>query len=216
MESIQMTTLKSHLNLHQRSMDYLSEDKNVVFTFGRFNPPTKGHQRVIDLVQEIAEQQHGDHMILVSQSVDKPPKRTGRLNPLTSKNPLPYDVKLAFLKQMFPTVNIVENAPSNPWDVPEWLANAGYVNVTMVVGSDQMEDFSRLVESSAGIFNNFQLVSSGIRNPDASGVSGMSATKAREAARLNDIGKFRVATGWSGEFAERLMEATRISMGSDV
>lgn len=119
------------------------------------------------------------------------------------------------MRSLFPDANIVEDAPTNPWDVPEWLGNAGYTDIKMVIGDDQLDDFSRLVESASKHFNSFEVVSAGFRNPDASDVTGMSATKARAAALVNDIGKFRVATGWSGEMAERLMEATRLSMGVD-
>lgn len=208
-----MTTLKGFLD--QQQVEYFGEPKVAVFTFGRFNPPTKGHGKLIETVVRLAEELGGTHFIIPSQTVDTPLKKTGMPNPETSKNPLPYDVKLAFMRSLFPNANITEDAPNNPWNIPEWLGNAGYTDIRMVVGEDQVEDFSRLVESASKYFNSFEIVSAGFRNPDASDVTGMSATKARKAALLEDIGKFRVATGWSGEIAERLMEATRISMGVD-
>lgn len=207
-----MTTLKSFLE--QQEVSYIGEPKAVVFTVGRFNPPTKGHKKLIDTVLSLAESAGADSMIIPTKTVDRPLKKTGKPNPLASKNPLPFEIKVAFMRELFPDVNITEDAPSNPWDIPEWLAEAGYTDIKMVVGSDQIDDFTRLVESSAPHFNSFEIVNAGVRNPDASDITGMSATKAREAARLHDIGKFRAATGWSGFVAERLMEATRVSMGA--
>jgi len=206
-----MTTLKKFLENPQVD---LTADRVAVFTFGRFNPPTKGHGQLIETVISLSK--GGDHFIFPSHTVDKPLKKTGRINPDTSKNPLPFDVKVAFMRQLFPLANIVEDGPTNPWNVPEWLGEQGYTDIKMVVGADQIDDFSRLVESASKYFNSFEIVSAGIRNPDASDLTGMSATKARSAALLEDIGKFRVATGWSGEVAEKLMEATRISMGAEI
>lgn len=207
-----MTSLKSFLE--QEEITYVDEPKTAIFTFGRFNPPTKGHGKLIETVVRLAEEMGGDHFIIPSHTVDKPLLKTGRPNPKTSKNPLPYDVKVAFMRTLFPNANITEDAPNNPWIIPDWLREAGYTDIRVVVGIDQVEDFNRLVESTSMFFNSFEVVSAGFRNPDASDVTGMSATKARQAALLEDIGKFRAATGWSGEKATRLMEATRISMGA--
>jgi hypothetical protein len=206
-----MTTLKKFLE--KPNVDFTAS-KHAVFTFGRFNPPTKGHGHLIDSVKSLAEDFDGDHFIFPSHAIDKPLKRTGRVNPESSKNPLPLDVKIGFMRQVFPDTNIVEDGPKNPWDVPEWLGERGYTDIKMIVGDDQIADFKRLVESTSKHFNSFEVFSAGIRNPDASDVTGMSATKARQAALTKDIGKFRVATGWSGETAEKLMEATRICMGA--
>jgi hypothetical protein len=192
----------------------VDQAKWAIFSFGRYNPPTRGHGKLIATVTALAEQVGGDHFIIPSRTIDLPLKTTGKINPKTSKNPLPFEIKVAFMRTLFPNANIVENAPNNPWMIPEWLGEQGYTDLKMVVGSDQINDFTRLSESVSSLFNSFEIVSAGVRNPDASDVTGMSATKARAAALINDIGAFRVATGWNGDVAEKLMEATRISMGA--
>lgn len=209
-----MTNFADFYNQRKPRLSNIDVDAKVaVFAIGRFNPPTQGHMKLINAVQKLAEMRNGDHFIFPSHSVDRPSKRTGKVNPNASKNPLPFDIKLGFMREMFPGANIVEDGPSNPWDLPKWLGDRGYTDIIMVAGSDQMNDFTRLAESAKQYFNGFDVVNAGIRNPDASDWTGMSATKARQAALLGDIGKFRAATGWSGEQAQRLMEATRICMG---
>lgn len=175
--------------------------KVAVFTFGRMNPPTAGHKKVIDKVMHLGSE--GDHIVFLSQTQDK------------KKNPLDWKTKVAFVKEMFPGIKVA-NAPEakSPFQALEWLEKQGYTDVKVVVGSDRVEEFTtRMTPYAKDMFNSFEVVNAGSRDPDAEGVSGMSATKAREAAVAGDEAKFRAATGWHGDLATKLMRAVRKGMG---
>ena len=199
-----MQTLKNIYELDNLPKSQMGV-KPAVFTFGRMNPPTKGHQKLLDKVIELA---HGkDHFVFVSQ--------THGAATTKNKNPLPYDTKLKFLKRLFPKVNFVcDESVRSPFQVVEWLHERGYGNITFVVGSDRVEEFqSRLKPFAEKQVNKFEVVNAGRRDPDSTDVGGMSGTKAREAAIEGDIGKFRAATGWSGEIVNQLMTAVRKGLG---
>ena len=99
--------------------------KRVVFTFGRMNPPTKGHIKLID--KTMHEAGKDDHVIFLSQVQDK------------KKNPLDWKTKVAFLKRVVPNIQIA-NAPEakSPFQAIDWLEKHGYTDVTFVIGSDRM------------------------------------------------------------------------------
>ena len=189
-----MSTLKSFLS--QQEVMYLGEPKSVVLTIADFDPPTTGHGRLIESVVMLAMSRGADSMIVPSRS---------------DNAVLPFDVKVAFMKQLFPNENIVEDAPTIAWDIPRWLGEAGYTDVTIVTASDETW-LEPLVEYAKPQFNSFTTVDAGFDSPDHSQYLGMSSPKAIAAARNNDIGAFRVATGWSGERAARLMEATKLCL----
>lgn len=174
--------------------------KRVVFTFGRMNPPTKGHMKLID--KTMHEAGKDDHVIFLSQVQDK------------KKNPLDWKTKVAFLKRVVPNIQIA-NAPEakSPFQAIDWLEKHGYTDVTFVVGSDRMEEFERrLTPYAKELFDSFNIVNAGQRDPDAEGVSAMSGTKARESALDGDEGKFRAATGWDKDDAVWLLRAVRKGM----
>jgi len=163
----------------------LTEAKNdtVVFTFGRFNPPTIGHQKLVERVQEVAQNANADHVIFLSQT-HKP-----------GKDPLPYNDKISLFKKMFPTVNVSNKAiVKNPYMAMEELGKK-YKNVIMVVGSDRVERFKGDMQKYLpewGI-ENFDVVSAGERDPDAEGAEGMSASKARQLATDGNFAEFSKA-----------------------
>jgi hypothetical protein len=154
--------------------------KTAVFTFGRMNPPTVGHEKLINAVLVTAQRNQADHFVFLSQTHKAP------------KNPLPWKEKTKIFKAMFPKVNLWKD-PSirTPYEA---LAALGedYDNVIMVVGSDRAEEFSQGMGKYADEFDikNFQVVSAGERDPDADGVEGMSASKAREFAAAGDFKNF--------------------------
>jgi hypothetical protein len=172
-----------------RSFKSFSEDKSkeVVFSFGRFNPPTTGHEK---LIRKVAAQAIGNNFrIYVSQSVD--PK----------KNPLQYKEKVQLMRKMFPKYgrNIIFNKKViNVFDILVDLYNQGFQKVTMVVGSDRVPEFRKLMSKYNGIkarhgfyeFDTINTVSAGDRDPDADDVSGMSASKMRAAAAAGDLDSF--------------------------
>lgn len=152
----------------------LTETKNdtVVFAFGRFNPPTIGHEKLVQKVLTIADQANADHVIFLSQT-HKP-----------KTDPLSWKDKVALFKKMFPKVNISTNKEvQNPYGALMTLGEE-YDNAILVVGSDRVATFREGMApylEEYGI-KNFSVVSAGQRDPDAEGAAGMSASKARALA----------------------------------
>ena len=151
--------------------------KTCYFTFGRFNPPTIGHEKLIRAVEKNAGSD--DYLIYPSQTFKKP------------KNPLPYDYKVETMKKMFPWAKIETAACCNTIiKVAQDMMMKDYSDIVMVVGSDRVADFDKLLNKQNTIdytFNTIKVVSAGERDPDADGAAGMSASKMREAA---EQGKF--------------------------
>lgn len=183
--------------------------KHVAFCFGRMNPPTVGHKQLLDTVAQAAE--GSDYFIFVSHSQD--PK----------KNPLDPDTKIAFLQKMFPdhAKHIVDRSGlTTVLFAASMLYDSGYNAITFVAGSDRLDSMGKLLKDYNGIegkthgyyrFDSINLVSSGDRDPDADGLGGVSASRAREAAATGDIEAFAQATG-AGELAPELFKAVRAGM----
>ena len=161
----------------------------AVFTFGRFNPPTTGHEK---LIIALARQQskNAGSLMYVYPSHSQDPK----------KNPLPHSKKVAYMKKMFRKYakNIIVSRARNVFEVATELHNKGHRAVVMVVGSDRVDEFDNLLNQYNGVegrhgyygFDNIEVVSAGERDPDAEGVEGMSASKMRAAAVDNDYDSF--------------------------
>lgn len=192
---------------------YLAEKtSNVYFTFGRFNPPTTGHQKLLD---KIAKTAGGDPMrIYASQSQD------------SKKNPLPYEQKIKFMRKMFPKYArsiIMDKSARNVFEIATALYAEGFRNIVMVVGQDRVREFEILLNKYNGQkarhgfydFDSIEVVSAGDRDPDADDVSGMSASKQREAVAANDYQSFSrgVPKGVSDSLAKELFNAIRSGMG---
>ena len=185
--------------------------KQIVFAFGRFNPPTNGHEKLMDKVASVSK--GGQYRIYASQSTD--PK----------KNPLTYDEKIKFMRKMFPKHArsiIADKSTKTAIDVITKLYEEGYGKVTMVVGSDRVSEFETLlnkyngVKARHGYFNfkdGVQIVSAGERDPDAEDVSGMSASKLRAAAAANDFEVFSKGMPSGYKDAQKLFNAIRTGMG---
>lgn len=183
-------------------------EKHVAFCFGRMNPPTIGHAEVFKTLSGI----DGDYFIFVTQTQDR------------KENPLSYDEKINFIKSIHPqyAAHVVDNPELNTVvKVASYLYNQGYKHATFVAGSDRLPQFQKLltqyngVEGKAHGFYDFELLdfkSSGERDPDSPGVSGVSASKARAAAANNDMKGFQEATG-AGEVAKQMFNAVRQGMG---
>tara|TARA_B100000614_G_scaffold206662_1_gene188830 strand:- start:22 stop:567 length:546 start_codon:yes stop_codon:yes gene_type:complete len=146
--------------------------KTCYFTFGRFNPPTIGHEKLIRAVEKNAGSD--DYLIYPSQTFKQP------------KNPLPYDYKVEIMKKMFPWAKIETAACCNTIiKVAQDMMMKDYSDIVMVVGSDRVGDFDKLLTKQNKIdytFNTIKVVSAGERDPDKDGATGMSASKMREAA----------------------------------
>ena len=160
------------MRLFELSQLIESKADTVVFTFGRFNPPTIGHGKLVQKVQEIANQQNADHVIFLSQTHKK------------SKDPLSWKDKLSIFRKMFSDAKVSTDASAKtPFMALEALGKK-YDNVIMVVGSDRVEQFKTDMSKYVNDYGieQFDVVSAGQRDPDAEGVSGASGTKAREFA----------------------------------
>ena len=173
---------------------FISEKKGdtVIFTFGRFNPPTVGHEKLITAVQSVAKSKGGDFFVYPSHSQD--PK----------KNPLSQPQKIKYMKKMFPKYkrNIVASTGKTALAIASELYSKGYTNLVMVVGSDRVQEFQRILDRYNGEdkahgfydYDKIEVVSAGERDPDAEGVEGMSASKMRAAAVAGDFKSFLMGT----------------------
>lgn len=155
----------------------------VVFAFGRFQPPTIGHRMMFDKIKQIAKDNNSDHVIYVSKTHDR------------KNNPLAIEVKMEFLRKMFPDVNFVaaDSVVRTPIEAAIAL-NKNYKNLTFVAGSDRINTLGPVFEKQNGIDYNYQsigLISAGERDPDSDGIDGVSGTELRNAAISRNFKLFR-------------------------
>lgn len=178
--------------------------KTVIFAFGRMNPPTNGHGKLVAKVKRMAQQQRADHLIVASHSFDK------------LKNPLEPSKKLKHLKAMFPGTNFTTSDKTNPNFIKQLgLLTGKYDNVIMIAGSDRVQEFQRLLDQYNGkdfTFKSAKVVSAGERDPDADGVTGISASKMRLYAKNNEFSNFKrgLPAGYRG--AKQLFKDVRAGM----
>jgi hypothetical protein len=174
-------------------IDYLTEapEKHGVLAYGRMNPPTAGHEQVINKVHEVAKEHNAAHKVVLSHSQDK------------SKNPLPADVKVKHAQHAFPGTNIEAASKEHPTILHHAAAMAkqGVKHLHVVAGSDRVEEYHKLLHKYNGVnsahgsynFKSIKVHSSGERDPDAEGTSGVSGTKMREHASAGRKNKFHAA-----------------------
>lgn len=144
----------------------------ATFTFGRFNPPTEsGHGKLVNAVVDHAKKTGGEHYIFPSHSQDK------------KKNPLSHEEKVGAMKRLFPHANVASHEHvRDAIGAMKHLEKKGHTHVTMVVGSDRVPAFKKLLNDYNGKEYNFKKIdvkSAGHRDPDAEGSEGMSASKLR-------------------------------------
>ncbi len=183
-----------------------AKSKTVAFTFGRFNPPTIGHEKLIKKVKSLST---NDHKIYLSRSND--PK----------KNPLTPTQKLSYMKKLFPAHarNIEINKTNMILDIATMLHNKGYTSITMVAGSDRVREFETILKKYNGVssrhglydFEDIKVVSAGERDPDAEGATGMSASKMRDAASKGDLDSFKKGLP-NSTYAQAMMKDVRKGM----
>ena len=191
---------------------YLTEEaREVYFTFGRMNPPTIGHGKVLDVIAKKAK--GADYKVYVSQSQGP-------------KDPLSYSDKVKHLRKMLPKHGrniMVDKGVRSVFDIATKLYDQGYKRITMVVGEDRLREFEVLLNKYNGTkarhgFYNFEkisVVSAGRRDPDAEGVEGMSASKQRANAKENDYTAFTqgVPTSMSDKDTRKLFNDVRKGLG---
>ena len=178
----------------------------LTVAFGRFNPPTTGHEKLLNTVASSSDD--GDYVIIPSRSQDK------------KKNPLDPDMKVSVMKQMFPQHSEkIINDPGNKtiFDILKRAHNDGYSGIRIVGGADRQKEFDKLVNNYNGKmyqFDNIEVRSAGDRDPDGDGLEGMSASKQRKAAAENDFDNFLkgVPTAMNKKAARELFDNVRKSM----
>ena len=160
--------------------------ETLTIAFGRFNPPTVGHGKLLSAAEKAAAGE--DLKIYPSRSQD------------AKKNPLDPDMKISFMKKMFPDfaeVIINDDEMKSIFNVLVAADEAGYKNVNIIVGSDRQSEFENLATKYNGElynFDNIRVISAGVRDADAEGVEGMSASKMRKAVIDDDFKSFRRGT----------------------
>jgi hypothetical protein len=182
--------------------------KSVAFCFGRMNPPTIGHARLLNTTARASA--GGDYYIFLSHTQD------------SKKNPLDYNTKVDFVKSMYPQHAdhvSVGTGLRTIMEIMEFLYHNNYTDITYVCGNDRLPAFKELLNKYNGVeggktyykFNSIDIVSSGPRDPDDDGVAGASASAARAAAEAGDKEEFKKITG-AGRFAPQLYKAVRKGM----
>jgi len=182
--------------------------KHVAFAFGRFNPPTVGHKKLIDAVVNAAD--GGAFYIFTSQSQDP------------DKNPLDYQTKVNFLKKLFPDIQdkiVYDNTIKNVLQAADKLKASGYTYATFVCGSDRIPEFTKLLNTWNGMdktprFGVLNIVSSGEREDGAEGVEGVSASMAREFVKNNDFESFKGTVPNNPQLAKELFDAVKQGMAT--
>jgi len=182
----------------------------VVIVFGRFNPPTVGHQKLLQSASAEANKQGYDLKIYPSRTQD------------AKKNPLDPGVKIHFMKKMFPDFeeNIINDSDTKTiFDALVSAYGDQYANVTIVVGQDRLSEFQGLAQKYNGSdlynFNEIVVVSGGARDPDADDVTGMSASKLRSFASEDNFESFAKGLPESLKNMEKreIYNAVRSAMG---
>ena len=160
--------------------------KKIVFTFGRMNPPTIGHQKLVDKVTSTAKSNRADARVYLSHT-------SVQTDPKNKKDPLSYKEKIRYAKKAFGN-SVTQSESKTVFDVAKELQKAGYTDAIMVVGSDRVKEFQTLLNKYNGkdfTFDSIKVVSAGERDPDAQGVEGMSASKLRALAKDGDFDTFK-------------------------
>ena len=181
--------------------------KPVAFCFGRMNPPTIGHARLLNTTARASA--GGDYYIFLSHTQD------------SKKNPLVYNTKIDFVKSMYPqhADHVSYGSLRTIMEIMEFLYHNNYTDITYVCGNDRLPAFKELLNKYNGVdggktyykFNRIDIVSSGPRDPDDNGVAGASASAARLAAEQGNKEEFKKITG-AGRFAPQLYKAVRKGM----
>ena len=202
--------MKSFLELVEEKE---SENKPVVMAFGRMNPPTTGHLKLIDKVKHEAEKQKAKHVVVVSHSQD------------SKKNPLSGEQKVKHLKRYSPGTHFETSDKEHPTILHHAakLHAKGHDKLTVIAGSDRVKEMHDLLHKYNGVkgkhghynFKKIEVKSAGHRDPDAEGAESMSGTKMREHAKNKDFHSFRqgVPHHVSDTHAKELMHDVRKGMG---
>lgn len=185
----------------------------AIFSFGRFNPPTAGHEKLVKKVVELAKNYSATPYIFLSHTQD------------SKKNPLTHSQKVNYLKLGVPAISkyiVATSEIKTVFDALKYIENLGYSDVIMIAGADRVPEFKNTISkyinhpdpSKSFNLNSFEVVSAGERDPDSEGVTGLSASKMRDFAIKNDYAAFKqgVPSGLSDKFARAMFADVRKGM----
>jgi len=194
---------------------FLREDdrSTAVFAFGRFNPPTIGHQKLIETVLQTAEKANGKAYLFLSH------KQNNKTDPLN------FAEKQAYIQQFYPKLAVGDAGANTIIKALQKIQTEGRTRIIMVAGSDRVEEFKKLLNQYNGKpdkqgndlykFDSIDVVNAGQRDPDAEGVSGASASKARELANKGQWHEFsKIAMG--GDESKLVYNKIQDALGVEV
>ena len=160
--------------------------KTTVITYGRMNPISIGHEKLVNKVKDLAKEHNADHKIILSHTQD------------AKKNPLNAEDKVKIAKKFFPNTNIEASSKEHPTvlHAAKKLSDSGVEHLVMVAGSDRVDEYHKLLHKYNGQpgqhnFKKITVVSAGDRDPDAEGTEGMSASKLRAHATAGHYEDFK-------------------------
>lgn len=185
--------------------------KTAVIIYGRMNPPTIGHKRLMEELKSVAAKNKADAVVFLSHTQNK------------KTDPLTFDQKVMYAHQMFPDVKFAEGENSKTFpSALQYLQQSGYTKVVHLVGSDRLMGFKAIIDSYNGKpdksgtipfkFDEYEFVSLD-RDPDAEGATGMSASKARALAVAGDVESFKLAIPGDDTLTMALYRDVREGMG---
>lgn len=210
MERLIQIKMKSFLELVEETKQ---GEKHHVMTFGRMNPPTTGHLKLIHKVKDVADKHNAEHTVVVSHSQD------------SKKNPLSGEQKVKHLKRYAPGTNFKTSSKEHPsiFHHAAELYKKGVTHLHVVVGSDRVKEFKDSLHKYNGVkgkhghydFKKITIHSAGHRDPDAEGSEGMSGTKMRQHAASGNYKEFKkgVPEHVADNHAKELYHDTRKGMG---
>ena len=200
--------------MHLRELFLKEDDRSTaIFAFGRFNPPTIGHQKLISKVLEMAKSLNGKGYIFLSQ------KQNNKTDPLTFKE------KQDYLKMFYPDVAIGDAGVKTIIQALQKIQAEGRTNIVMIAGSDRVQEFEKLLNQYNGRpdkagntlykFDRIDVVSAGERDPDQEGAAGASASKARDLANKGQEHEFsKIIMG--GNTGKKLYDIIQDRLGKQI
>ena len=174
--------------------------KTAVFAFGRMNPPTIGHAKLVDVIKS----QQGEPFLFLTHT-QKP-----------KTDPLSFEDKVSFAEKSFDGVTIGDQNVRTIIDAMKSLESKGFTDIIYVAGSDRVDSFTKLLNDYNGkdyTFDSINIVSAGQRDPDAEGAEGMSASKMKAAAAEGDFETFKQGVAGDEKLAQMMFTKVKAGMG---
>ena len=200
--------------MHLRELFLKEDDRSTaIFAFGRFNPPTIGHKKLLDNLESVAQQFNGKAYLFLSH------KQNNKTDPLTHKE------KADYLKMFYPNLAIGDPAVKTVIQALQKIQAEGRTRLVMIAGSDRVAEFEKLLNQYNGKpdksgnelykFDNIKVISAGERDPDQEGATGASASKARELANKGQEHEFsKIIMG--GNTGKKLYDIIQDRIGKQI